>query len=193
MGWGWGWGPWGALGSKGSAPCRNDTRASREFGGSKPDGACKQVGGYARSVDEWWPKSADLRFGVLDHVGGEARGEVYLPPTPLRRGGRCLPAANPSEGSVEEAKPLGGGGRREKMTAAPSCPVLFSSNLDNFEKWAQTPRRGWLMSPGGPKPLPRVLGHHLAANPSEGLVEEARMTRMWSLGPILGHLEPNAV
>ena len=51
-------------------------------------------------------KSADLRFGVLDHVVGEARGEVYLPPTPLRRGGRCLRATNPSEGSVEEAKPL---------------------------------------------------------------------------------------
>ena len=48
-----GWGPWGALGSKGSAPFRNETRASREFGGgSKPDGAFKQVGGYARSVDE---------------------------------------------------------------------------------------------------------------------------------------------
>ena len=50
---GWGWGPWGALGSKGSAPCRNDTIAAREFGdGSKPDGAYKQVGGYARSVKE---------------------------------------------------------------------------------------------------------------------------------------------
>ena len=34
----WGGGPWGTLGSKGSEPCRNDTRASREFGGgSKPD------------------------------------------------------------------------------------------------------------------------------------------------------------
>ena len=31
--WGGGGGPWGALGSKGSAPCRNDIIASREFGG----------------------------------------------------------------------------------------------------------------------------------------------------------------
>ena len=32
------------------------------------------------------------------------------------------------------------------------------------------------MSRGRSKALSRVLGHHLAANPSEGLVEEARMT-----------------
>ena len=31
-------------------------------------------------------KSADPRFGVLEHVGGETVGEVYLPPTPLRPG-----------------------------------------------------------------------------------------------------------
>ena len=37
---------------------------------------------------EFAPKSADLRFGVLDPLVGEARGEVYLPPTPLRPGGR---------------------------------------------------------------------------------------------------------
>ena len=33
-----------------------------------------------------------------------------------------------------------------------------------------------MKSLGRPKALSRVLGHHLAANPSEGLVEEARMT-----------------
>ena len=43
-------------------------------------------------------ESADLRFGVLDHVEGEARGEVYLPPTPLRRGGRHRRATKSSEG-----------------------------------------------------------------------------------------------
>ena len=32
------------------------------------------------------------------------------------------------------------------------------------------------MSRGRSKALSRVLGHHLTANPSEGLVEEARMT-----------------
>ena len=41
----------GALGSKGSAPCRNDNVASREIGGGAGiAGAYKQVGGYARSV-----------------------------------------------------------------------------------------------------------------------------------------------
>ena len=45
-----GWGPWGALGSQGSAPCRDDMGASREFGGgSKTDRAYKRVGGYART------------------------------------------------------------------------------------------------------------------------------------------------
>ena len=55
-------------------------------------------------------KSADLRFGVLEPVVGETRGEVYLPPTPLRPGGGHRRATNPSEGLVEEAKPLGGVG-----------------------------------------------------------------------------------
>ena len=53
------------------------------------------------------PKSADLRFGVLEHVVGETRGEVYLPPTPLRPGAGHRRATNSSEGLVEEAKPLG--------------------------------------------------------------------------------------
>ena len=85
-----------------------------EFGsGSKTDGTCKRVGGYARSVmncilgQKIVPqgafgqiKSADLRFGVLDHVVGEARGEVYLPPTPLRPGAGHRRATNSSAGFV---------------------------------------------------------------------------------------------
>ena len=43
-------------------------------------------------------KSADLRFGVLEHVVGEARGEVYLPPTPLRPGAGHRRVTNSSEG-----------------------------------------------------------------------------------------------
>ena len=61
------------------------------------------------------------------------------------------------------------------MGAAPSIEH-FGSNLATFDNWAQIPRRGCLESPGRPKALSRVLGHHLATNPLEGLVEEARMT-----------------
>ena len=52
-------------------------------------------------------KSADPRSGVLEQV---ERGEVYLPPTPLRPGGRHRRASKSSEGLVEEADPLGGVG-----------------------------------------------------------------------------------
>ena len=48
----------------------------------------------------WWIKSADLRFGVLDHVVGKTRVEGYLPPSPLRPGGRCL-LGIAAEGLVE--------------------------------------------------------------------------------------------
>ena len=48
-------------------------------------------------------KSADPRSRVRTSIWGE----VYLPPTPLRPGGRQNPAAEPSEGLVEKAKPLG--------------------------------------------------------------------------------------
>ena len=43
-------------------------------------------------------KSADLRFGVLEPSVGEARGEVYLPPTPLRPGAGHRRVTNSSEG-----------------------------------------------------------------------------------------------
>ena len=45
---------WAPLGPWGGAPVsRNDKVASREIGGGAGiAGACKQVGGYARSVDE---------------------------------------------------------------------------------------------------------------------------------------------
>ncbi len=46
------------------------------------------------------PKSADLRFGVLEPLVGEARGEVYLPPTPLRPGAGHRRATESSEGFV---------------------------------------------------------------------------------------------
>ena len=44
------------------------------------------------------PKSADLRFGVLEPQVGEARGEVYLPFTPIRPGASHRRATNSSEG-----------------------------------------------------------------------------------------------
>ena len=63
-------------------------------------------------------QSADLRFGVLDPLVGEARGEVYLPPTPLRpgaghrRGPRNLDnvglkGANPRKGPLKEKNDCG--------------------------------------------------------------------------------------
>ena len=80
---GLGVGSLGAVGSKGSAPCRREKRASRKLAGGA-DSAGENILG--RRVCAERKGSADLRFGVLDHVVGEARGEVYLPPTPLRPG-----------------------------------------------------------------------------------------------------------
>ena len=68
-GWGvgWGWGPWGAFGSKGSAPCRSEKRASREFGGGATLPEIKNwVGGMRFSVYGFliekltFPRSAPL-------------------------------------------------------------------------------------------------------------------------------------
>ena len=53
VGWGWGWGPWGAFGSKGSAPCRSEKRASRTLGGGA-DSAGENILGRRHARKRIW-------------------------------------------------------------------------------------------------------------------------------------------
>ena len=50
---GWGWGPWGAFGSKGSAPCRSEKRASRTLGGGA-DSAGENILGRRHARKRIW-------------------------------------------------------------------------------------------------------------------------------------------
>ena len=66
-------------------------KGPRGLGGSRLKGPSKDraVQGGRGAAGGWGgasQKSADLRFGVLERLVGEAVGEVYLPPTPLRPG-----------------------------------------------------------------------------------------------------------
>ena len=103
---------------------------------------------------EFIKKSADPRFGVLDHVVGETVGGGLPPPTPSA----WAPSAQPL-GPIRLFAlftKIGAYHWLKSKNPAPPSVVNSRINLTTLEESAQPPRRGWLKSPGRPKALPRV-------------------------------------
>ena len=120
----WGWGP-----TQGGTETRRLQSTERVYEGAYTFGACKRVGGQARSVKD----PPTLWSGVLEHF--ETKGGGFLPPTPLRPGRLAGAHSKLQPVLVKRSKPRPVWAKRgvvQQKTCHGGSPVNFSYILESL-------------------------------------------------------------